>query len=89
MDAQAGRTVAEYISNHAAAAQQRIVASDKPTPVDAVTMTMVTGAGIAASLIAGALEGEASALEAIEAFDGAISEIAFNAEIIGIERSSE
>lgn len=89
MDAQAGRTAAEYISNHAAAAQQRIAAAGKSTPVDAVTMTMVTGAGIAAALIAAALEGEASALEAIEAFDGAIGEIAFNAEIIGIERSSE
>lgn len=89
MDAQAGRTVAKYISIHAAAAQQRIVASGKSSPVDAVTMTMVTGAGIAAALISAVLEGEVSTLEAIEAFDRAIGEIAFNAEIISIERSSE
>lgn len=86
MDGKAGYEVADFIAHQASATQRRIVASGKASAPDAIAMTLVTGAGIAAALIVAAMEGEISAQEGIAAFDEAVEEVAFNAEIIDMER---
>lgn len=88
MGAEEGRTVADYIASSSVATQNRIKSSGKCTPANSIGMTIVTGAGIAAALIGSVLDDEVDAETAIKAYDDAVEQITFKAEILDIERGN-
>lgn len=89
MGAEEGRIVADYIASSSSAAQNRIKSSGKCTPANSIGMTIVTGAGIAAALIGSVLDDEVDAETAIKAYDDALEQITFKAEILDIERGNQ
>lgn len=64
-------------------------ASGEATFVDAVSMTALTGAGVALALVSAVLQGGMAPEDAVDAMAGAMEEIALETEIHDIERSSE